>query len=579
MQQGGQPQADKSQIIAAEIDKLLQQGVNPQQIVQEFLAQGIDEWDIKDALMTLGMPPSEADLLFAGSNEAQQMSNQEPMEEQPQEMPEEEFAEPELQTGIFGNTIAQYGGSIFPGTINQHMSMLENGYRKDPGADYLPMDLGMKGNPLGAAMMFADAATDLFSSKEDPNTGLKKGFFRDAKTKRAIQKNNVPNYYNYNITQDPNDSNLYVNDKQDLYNAATGKGSLRTQEQYKKDLNEFSRIKYNADNDRYDFLMSSRKTDPNTLSINQRNQLKEFMTQGAKPNDFKDRFDPETKKMINLSQKEGMGSLGISPSGEASSYMTPEDNPYLYNTMMGINTLDSELPSVVMQYGGEPPLEFKEWHIQNGVTIGDQNPQKLYEEYLKQFQVGPPKEAFEQFQNEFYPQQPQTPTPGFQQPQVEITNKVQGDLNRFKDSRFLEGYGKVSNIAVQGAGFINEMFKERKRKKAEGDLYEMTQADNIFGYYEDPVNKQGSFDVNTGLLEQNNYVPYMKQGGDFNPHMMYKGGKAVKANTHAEHLKLSDLGYGHTKPKQYGGTTTNELDLDPDTIAQLISAGADIEIL
>lgn len=35
----------------------------------------------------------------------------------------------------------------------------------------------------------------------------------------------------------------------------------------------------------------------------------------------------------------------------------------------------------------------------------------------------------------------------------------------------------------------------------------------------------------------------------FTPHMMYKGSKAVRANTYKEHLALKNKGYGHTKPK------------------------------
>lgn len=35
----------------------------------------------------------------------------------------------------------------------------------------------------------------------------------------------------------------------------------------------------------------------------------------------------------------------------------------------------------------------------------------------------------------------------------------------------------------------------------------------------------------------------------FKAHMMYKGSKAVKANTMKDHLRLKKLGYGHTKPK------------------------------
>ena len=34
----------------------------------------------------------------------------------------------------------------------------------------------------------------------------------------------------------------------------------------------------------------------------------------------------------------------------------------------------------------------------------------------------------------------------------------------------------------------------------------------------------------------------------FEPHMMYKGKKAIKANTHEKHLELKDDGYGHSSP-------------------------------
>ena len=47
-----------------------------------------------------------------------------------------------------------------------------------------------------------------------------------------------------------------------------------------------------------------------------------------------------------------------------------------------------------------------------------------------------------------------------------------------------------------------------------------------------------------------------KKGGktakDFKPHMMYKDGKAVKADTYKKHLSLNKQGNGHTK-KEMGG--------------------------
>jgi len=36
----------------------------------------------------------------------------------------------------------------------------------------------------------------------------------------------------------------------------------------------------------------------------------------------------------------------------------------------------------------------------------------------------------------------------------------------------------------------------------------------------------------------------------FKIHMMYKGSKAVKANTMKKHLELKKKGYNHTKPKK-----------------------------
>ena len=49
-------------------------------------------------------------------------------------------------------------------------------------------------------------------------------------------------------------------------------------------------------------------------------------------------------------------------------------------------------------------------------------------------------------------------------------------------------------------------------------------------------------------------MPKYKKGGDtFKPHMMYKGDKAVKANTYQDHLSLKKKGYGHTKKKELGG--------------------------
>jgi hypothetical protein len=113
----------------------------------------------------------------------------------------------------------------------------------------------------------------------------------------------------------------------------------------------------------------------------------------------------------------------------------------------------------------------------------------------------------------------------------------------------MQGYGKVSNFAVNAADFVNEIYKNKKRANAEKRLYEMTMADNYYGYNANPMNKKGTYDVNTGLAEQNNYVNFPRY---------QDGGLFLNEDMYAE---------------------DNVLDLDSDSIAELISLGANIEIL
>ena len=530
-------------ILATEIKTYLDQGLKPDQIVKDYMNKGVSEEELKEAFTKLGATQDDLSSMFQNT-EAQ---------------------------GMYQN-----GGLVIPSTINQYMSLVEDGYRKDPTANYLPLDLNSKGSPIGAAMMFADIAGDLFSGKQNPETGLKQGFFRDAKIKKALQREKAPDYYNYKIMKDSQDPNDYMYDNRDLYDAATKNKFLRTEEQFKRDLNDNSRVRFNTKTNDYELLYSNRPIQNKNLTAEQKKYVNGFYNEGIKLDEFKNRFDADTANMIK--QNNDLGTTGISPTGEAKTYI--KDNPYLYETMMGINTLNGFYGN--KQYGGsikkynpggeQNPIPFKEWYIQNAVTIGDQNPQALYNDYLNQFMVGPPKQAQQNALSEFTNTAEPKADNSYFTPQVEITNKLQGDFNRLKDSRFTQGFGDLSNMAVQGAGFINEIYKNKKRKSAEADLYKMTQADNMFGYFEDPVNKRGTYDVNTGLLEQNNYVPYMKQGGDFKPHMMYKGDQAVEAKTYKQHIDLQKKGYGHHDPQ-------TELDLDPDTIAKLISAGADLEIL
>lgn len=54
-------------------------------------------------------------------------------------------------------------------------------------------------------------------------------------------------------------------------------------------------------------------------------------------------------------------------------------------------------------------------------------------------------------------------------------------------------------------------------------------------------------------LDIEKYAKGGKTPKGFKPHMMYKDGKAVKANTYQDHLSLDKKGYGHEKEMQKGG--------------------------
>lgn len=674
MQEGGMTSQPQQMSLAQQIGTFLQSGMDPRTIAQQLYSEGVDESEIKEAFMDLGMSPSEVDELFKSEEELQEDLQQDldeaaELAQQDMQSETEVESDSDVQSGIFGNYLpeAQLGNmGVFPMTVNQWFGIQRqegDDYVSDSRANYLPMDLGMKGTPLGAGFLLAEAATDLFGGKIDPSTGLKQGFYRDVAAKKARAKEAIPEYYDYKITTAAGDPNTYVGDRRDAYAAAMNKGKLRTKEQYESDVEKYSKLDFDPASKKYNVLYSSREIDPNAAIYgkNQKQALQEFIEKSTSLQDFRKRFDPATREMLIGSIKEDKGSLGISPTGEASTYRDASLNPYFYETMMGINTLESKAPTApnlsvpgslpTYDWTGEnrspvilnadsqtqpedkKPLSFREWYLQDPVTRSGTSAQADYQSYVQNFskkfggtipkaqfgmnvrepmnpypdysipmmayggdiiyaQVGTETEPmsydqwlaandrgmigqelqdskdYQAYVASFGPSTSTTassttpsttpsavpPAQQVTEPKVEIKNKMAGDFNRLMDSRFMQGYGKWSDFAVKGASFINEMFQEEKAKEAEDELYKMTQADRIFGYREDPLNKQGTWDVNTGLAEQDNRTTYMRRvqfGGEDGSSMMYSGD-----------MSLND-----------------EIELDPDTIAQLIAAGANIEIL
>lgn len=129
----------------------------------------------------------------------------------------------------------------------------------------------------------------------------------------------------------------------------------------------------------------------------------------------------------------------------------------------------------------------------------------------------------------------------FEEPKVERTNNIEGGLNRLADSPGAQGYGKLSNFAVKGADVINDYFMDKNINQAAEDNFNKLGADYQYATAEDPFNKRGLWDINTGTAGSEGDRTtglYMKYGGE-----------------------------------------NNTIDVDSNLLAKLIAAGADIEIL
>ena len=199
MQEGGENTQPQEASLAQQIGSLMQTGVPPKVIVQQLISNGVDEFDIRDAFMDLGISSSELDELFKSDDELEEELTEqleaasEDAEERGSGSDEDydDMSDSDVQFGAFGADLpeAQTGfESAFPSTVNQFFGIRRpegDSYVRNPMMDYLPMDLGTRGDVAGAAFFLAEAATDLFGGRKDPNTGLKEGFYRDVKAKKA----------------------------------------------------------------------------------------------------------------------------------------------------------------------------------------------------------------------------------------------------------------------------------------------------------------------------------------------------------------------------------------------------------
>lgn len=222
-----------------------------------------------------------------------------------------------------GENMYQFGGAPSYFTADQFMSQLEDDgvYYGDPYSQYLPMNLFSRSSPVHVAPFLASAIGGLFSGKDRDDDGLMDGFFRDIKAKKLKERD-------------------YYKDQ-------------RTSEEKGQDALKYSRVDFDPETGQYTgFITDKDPTKYLSKKRSIREKALEELNQGTPLGEFLARFEdrPDLVQGI-LDYKKGVRSgdvpkgttYGIDERG-AEGYYTGE-NPYFYDTMMGLNPLAGAAPS------------------------------------------------------------------------------------------------------------------------------------------------------------------------------------------------------------------------------------------
>jgi len=434
------------------------------------LKDGVPALDIYKDLINQFIPTDEIQAAFAEMGYPQQTIEQ--LAAQVDAEIEKDVADKSIQEGDIKE--AQFGGSMFfPMNISQ-ANKSATGYR--PARNwYLPEDLGNRGNVLGAVATAAEAFTNLFGGKDTDGDGLKDGSLRNLGKKRARHKDKKGEYFSYEVEFDPNDPNIdqetgknlnYALNISDLY-----KGKVDTLDEYKDRLDKFSRINVDPETGKYTGIISADKINKKLYSDEDIASLKGSISLG----DFQKTMAANPEHRALLAQQLGLSgdempegtTYGVDKEGFATAYATPQDNPYLRETMLGQNiygqasdpgqqpvipvadptaglfmTQDTP-PFAPKQVQNADQQSFRQWYAKNAIRLQGKNEAELrdmfVDESLSQQQRGNGETSYLTGAKEAY----------------DIRNKVREVAPPILNAPFLEyigadsGAGNVANILGQ----------------------------------------------------------------------------------------------------------------------------------
>tara|TARA_R110002020_G_scaffold29814_1_gene94168 strand:- start:29705 stop:34690 length:4986 start_codon:yes stop_codon:yes gene_type:complete len=139
-----------------------------------------------------------------------------------------------------------------------------------------------------------------------------------------------------------------------------------------------------------------------------------------------------------------------------------------------------------------------------------------------------------------------------------------GGERRWQDSKAIQTGEKIAQGAVDAARFANAWLQRRKDAKRAKQQKKMTMADNLYQTTDADISGQkGDYNVNTGIFREDDKVISRqgKYGTELSKFLYSEGGRT-------EQLRRRD----------YHDVDTT-LDLDENTIQELMAAGAEIEFL
>ena len=441
----------------------------------------------------------------------------------------------ELNQAAYGNA-GGLGTAKFQ-RFNQYFD--DQNYRPSIRSAYMPMDLGMTGDPLGAVSGLIEAGGRLFGKKDKDGDDLMDGAFRDMKAKRARDKSRKAMSYNYDINTKGNNPADYNPSAMELYDASTRgkkllkkntleKGSAPSLDSY---LQDNAMLKYNPESMEYDYKIKT----PDQF----RSKNKELRAEYDKGFEGYKSFGDMQSQMSNLPdyQKQTLRELGERLEGfkkdkasgdlpEGAQYSDLKDVPGLINNalmsgdfpMATSNWQDFNYLSPFRELGGGlKKAQFSTetdgpgscgdgevWDFMqqrcvpaNNLTTDPPNnlttdPGQLTANLIDN--QSNPNTTFNQIANmgnQTFPDATVTRDRG------NLGTRMQRGVDNFMNSPLVNAFAETSKFATAGADFLNEAFKKQRGRQAKEDLLKMSMADNM-GVQEGTLLGQGTYDENTG---------------------------------------------------------------------------------